>query len=102
MSAKIPREHPLVQQDTTHADRALEGAFLGWDAHTPAAWIYAFRLDHVVRMSDVKFHEEAMPFRDPSVLYSLSGNACLRFVCKVFTHFGPPLFVKLEVRKMCF
>ena len=38
------------------------------DVHTPAAWIYAFRLDSVVRIADVKFHEEALPFRDPMVL----------------------------------
>eukprot|EP00286_Rhodomonas_abbreviata_P026707 CAMPEP_0181314334 /NCGR_PEP_ID=MMETSP1101-20121128/14761_1 /TAXON_ID=46948 /ORGANISM="Rhodomonas abbreviata, Strain Caron Lab Isolate" /LENGTH=174 /DNA_ID=CAMNT_0023421417 /DNA_START=142 /DNA_END=663 /DNA_ORIENTATION=+ len=33
-----------------------------------SAWIYAFRLDRVVRVSDLKFYEKLLPFRDPSVL----------------------------------
>ena len=44
MTAKLPSEHPLVQQDKTYADRALEGAFLGWDAKTLTVWMYSFRL----------------------------------------------------------
>eukprot|EP00961_Rhodomonas_salina_P064353 865345-Rhodomonas_salina.1 len=32
----LSREHPLVKEDTTHEDRALEGAFLGCQGpHNP-------------------------------------------------------------------
>eukprot|EP00961_Rhodomonas_salina_P140194 1886628-Rhodomonas_salina.1 len=37
-------EHPLVKSDTTHEDRALEGAFLCWDLTTPTFWMWSFRL----------------------------------------------------------
>lgn len=68
MTVHLPTEHPLVQQDKTHADRALEGAFLGWHATTPAAWMYSFRLDKVVRVSDPTFHKQDFPFLDPTIL----------------------------------
>mmetsp|Transcript_18099 Transcript_18099/g.36559 ORF Transcript_18099/g.36559 Transcript_18099/m.36559 type:complete len:114 (-) Transcript_18099:47-388(-) len=42
-SASLPSEHPLVRLDKTHADRALEGAFLGWHDTTPTAWMYSFK-----------------------------------------------------------
>eukprot|EP00961_Rhodomonas_salina_P186035 2511771-Rhodomonas_salina.1 len=46
----LSSEHQLVQEDTMHADRALEGAFLGWDVTTPTFWMWSFRLKQVVRL----------------------------------------------------
>ena len=64
----LPREHPLVQQDTTHEDRALEGAFLMWDLFTPTIWIYSFRLKKVVRLDPKHFSPHLYPLRDPTCL----------------------------------
>ena len=69
MAAKLPREHLLVQEDTTHADRGLEGAFMGWHDTTPVAWMYSFKLQRVIRVSDPIFHhDDEYPFMDPSVV----------------------------------
>eukprot|EP00961_Rhodomonas_salina_P052647 705901-Rhodomonas_salina.2 len=66
---KLPKEHPLVSVNTTHADRGVEGAFLGWHYSTPTAWIYCFSLQHILRMQDVVFdHDKDYPFLDPSCL----------------------------------
>jgi hypothetical protein len=62
---KIPREHPLVT-DTTHSDRALEGAFLGFDTSTLSAWIYSFKLQRPIRVSDLRVSPRKFPFRDTS------------------------------------
>eukprot|EP00961_Rhodomonas_salina_P188819 2548012-Rhodomonas_salina.1 len=50
MVAKLPKEHPLVQIDLTHADRGLEGIFLpvGWHDTTPSAGMYSVRLQQVM------------------------------------------------------
>jgi hypothetical protein len=64
---QLPREHPLVK-DTTHSDRGLEGAFLGWDLLTPTCWIYSFRLQKPVRMSDPTFFNRKFPFLTPEIL----------------------------------
>eukprot|EP00961_Rhodomonas_salina_P212862 2874880-Rhodomonas_salina.1 len=44
MVAKLPKEHQLVQVDSTHTDRGLEGVFLGWHDTTPSVWMYRVRL----------------------------------------------------------
>eukprot|EP00961_Rhodomonas_salina_P267281 3611635-Rhodomonas_salina.1 len=44
MIGHLSREHPLVKEDTTHEDLALEGAFLGWNLTTPTFWMWSFRL----------------------------------------------------------
>eukprot|EP00961_Rhodomonas_salina_P164853 2221459-Rhodomonas_salina.1 len=44
MVEKLPKEHPLVQVDSTHADWGLEGVFLGWHDTTPSACMYSVRL----------------------------------------------------------
>eukprot|EP00961_Rhodomonas_salina_P153129 2061737-Rhodomonas_salina.2 len=67
--AKLPKEHPLVSVNTTHADRGIEGAFLGWHDSTPTCWIYSFRLQRILCMQDVVFnHDDEYPFMDPSCL----------------------------------
>jgi len=63
----LPREHPDVS-DTTHSDRGLEGAFLGWDLTTPTCWIYSFKKRKPVRLTDVRCFNRRFPFRDPSML----------------------------------
>ena len=58
-------EHPLVK-DTTNSDRALEGAFLGWDVSTPTAWIWSFRKKEAVRMHDPIFYlRGSLPLQGP-------------------------------------
>eukprot|EP00961_Rhodomonas_salina_P149296 2009200-Rhodomonas_salina.1 len=58
MTAKLPKEHPLVQVDSTHAWKesslgwGLEGVFLGWQDTTPAAWMYSVRLQRTMRVQD--------------------------------------------------
>ena len=67
MVAKLPKEHPLVKVDSTHADRGLEGVFLGWHDTTPAAWMYSVRLQRVMRVQDTVFqHDMEYPFLDPT------------------------------------
>eukprot|EP00961_Rhodomonas_salina_P063005 846282-Rhodomonas_salina.1 len=67
--AKLSKEHPLVSENTTHADRGIEGAFLGWHDSMPTCWIYSFRLQCILRMQDVVFnHDDEYPFLDPSCL----------------------------------
>jgi len=61
---RLPREHPDVK-DTTHSDRGLEGAFLGWDMHTPTVWIWSFLKKKAVRMHDPVFYDKWYPFKDP-------------------------------------
>ena len=69
MPACLPREHLLVQEDSTHADRCLEGAFMGWHDTTPVAWMYSFRLQRVIREADPIFqHDNEYPFLDPTVV----------------------------------
>eukprot|EP00961_Rhodomonas_salina_P174698 2356416-Rhodomonas_salina.2 len=63
----LSRESPEVA-DTTHSDRGLEGAFLGWDVATPTVWIWSFRRKEPVRMHDPTFYGKKFPFLDPSVL----------------------------------
>eukprot|EP00961_Rhodomonas_salina_P032295 435571-Rhodomonas_salina.1 len=63
----LPRESPEVK-DTTHSDRGLEGAFLGWDLATPTVWIWSFKKKAPVRMHDPIFYGKCFPFRDPSIL----------------------------------
>mmetsp|Transcript_61456 Transcript_61456/g.126949 ORF Transcript_61456/g.126949 Transcript_61456/m.126949 type:complete len:282 (-) Transcript_61456:741-1586(-) len=64
---RLPREHPEVK-DTTHSDHGLEGAFLGWDLHTPTLWIWSFRKKKAVRMHDPVFYNTKFPFKNPSIL----------------------------------
>ena len=63
----MSREHPLVKSDTTHEDRALEGAFLGWDLTTPTFWMWSFRLKQVVRLEGPRF-SKFYPFRNPEAV----------------------------------
>jgi len=63
----LPRDHPEVR-DTTHSDRGLEGAFLGWDLHTPTVWLWSFRKKKAIRMHDPVFYDRRFPFKNPSVL----------------------------------
>jgi hypothetical protein len=67
MLAHLPSEHPLVRLEKTHADRALEGVFLGWHDTTPTVWMYSFKLDRVIRTSDPTFFPE-YPFIDTAVV----------------------------------
>ena len=64
---RLPREHPEVH-DSTNSDRGLEGAFLGWDLLTPTCWIYSFRLQRPIRLSDPEFFNRDFPFINPDVL----------------------------------
>ena len=64
---KLPREHPLVT-DTTHSDRALEGMFLAFNTSTPSVWIYSFRLQRAVQMSDVQFAKHLFPLADTTCI----------------------------------
>eukprot|EP00961_Rhodomonas_salina_P070911 952249-Rhodomonas_salina.1 len=67
--AKLSKEHPLVSENTTHADRGIKGAFLGWHYSTPTCWIYSFSLQRILHMQDVVFnHDNEYPFLDPSCL----------------------------------
>eukprot|EP00961_Rhodomonas_salina_P075288 1010209-Rhodomonas_salina.1 len=69
MVAKLPKEHQLVQIDSTHADRGLEGVLLGWHDTTPSAWMYSVRLQHVMRVQDAVFeHDNDYPFLDPTCI----------------------------------
>ena len=70
MTAHLPREHPLVS-DTTNSDRALEGAFLGWDPATPLAWMWSFKHRRPMRLSDPIFSNHLLPFRDPECIVNL-------------------------------
>mmetsp|Transcript_30763 Transcript_30763/g.63643 ORF Transcript_30763/g.63643 Transcript_30763/m.63643 type:complete len:452 (-) Transcript_30763:341-1696(-) len=63
----LPRDHPEVR-DTTHSDRGLEGAFLGWDLHTPTVWLWSFRKKRAVRMHDPTFYDDRFPFKNPDIL----------------------------------
>mmetsp|Transcript_68447 Transcript_68447/g.142724 ORF Transcript_68447/g.142724 Transcript_68447/m.142724 type:complete len:273 (+) Transcript_68447:444-1262(+) len=67
MVAHLPREHPLVQEEQTHGDRALEGIFLGNDPVTPTYWMYSFRLERVLRVQDVTIYDGDYPFRRGSL-----------------------------------
>mmetsp|Transcript_29944 Transcript_29944/g.61572 ORF Transcript_29944/g.61572 Transcript_29944/m.61572 type:complete len:247 (+) Transcript_29944:34-774(+) len=64
---RLPREHPEVI-DTTHSDRGLEGAFLGWDLHTPTVWLWSFRKKKAIRMHDPVFYNTRFPFKNPDIL----------------------------------
>eukprot|EP00961_Rhodomonas_salina_P077428 1038488-Rhodomonas_salina.1 len=65
MVAKLPKEHPLVQVDSTHADPGLEGVFLGWHDTTPSAWMYSVRLQRLMLVKDAVFdHDRDYPFLD--------------------------------------
>jgi hypothetical protein len=65
MVAKIPRENPMVE-DTTHSDRGVEGAFLGWHDTTPTCWMFSFKHQRILRVQDAVFnHDEEYPFRTP-------------------------------------
>eukprot|EP00961_Rhodomonas_salina_P093767 1261483-Rhodomonas_salina.1 len=69
MVAKLPKEHPLVAVDTTHADRGLEGVFLGWHDTTPSAWMYSVLLQCFMRVQDTVFnHDTNYPFLDPTCI----------------------------------
>ena len=68
MTAHLPQEHLLVKVNTMHANCTLEGAFLCWDDATPTCWMYSFRLDQVMRISDPEIHPVVYPFLDPSIL----------------------------------
>eukprot|EP00961_Rhodomonas_salina_P254455 3438285-Rhodomonas_salina.1 len=63
----LSRDSPEVP-DTTHSDRGLEGAFLGWDLTTPTVWIWSFRKKAPIRMHDPVFYGQKFPFSDPTVL----------------------------------
>ena len=67
MTAHLPREHPLVI-DTTNSDCALEGSFLCWDPATPLVWMWSFKYQRPMRMSDPIFSNHLLPFRDPQVI----------------------------------
>jgi len=68
---QLPREHPLVA-NTTHSDRGLEGAFLGWDLATPTVWMWSFLLKKPIRLHDPTFYDSKYPFADPSCLVNRS------------------------------
>eukprot|EP00961_Rhodomonas_salina_P056970 766051-Rhodomonas_salina.1 len=38
VTGHLPSEHPLVKEDKTNVDWALEGAFMGWHYTTPTFW----------------------------------------------------------------
>eukprot|EP00961_Rhodomonas_salina_P060068 806727-Rhodomonas_salina.1 len=63
----LAKEHPLVK-DKTLLDRAIEGAFLGWDKSTPQAWIDSFKHQRPMLLPDCKFLQHLLPFKDPSCL----------------------------------
>eukprot|EP00961_Rhodomonas_salina_P240843 3254288-Rhodomonas_salina.2 len=58
MVEKLPKEHPLVQIDSTHANRGLEGVFLGWHDTTQSAWMYSVKLQRVMHVQDAVFHHD--------------------------------------------
>eukprot|EP00961_Rhodomonas_salina_P029985 403960-Rhodomonas_salina.1 len=69
MAAKLPKEHPLVAVDSTHADQGLEGVFLGWHDTTPSAWMYSVQLQLVMLVQDAIFHHDMdYLFLDPSCI----------------------------------
>eukprot|EP00961_Rhodomonas_salina_P048493 650912-Rhodomonas_salina.1 len=56
-------------ENKTHADRGLEGAFLGWHDTTLTCFVYSFRLQLILRVQDAVFeHNEDYPFLDPACL----------------------------------
>eukprot|EP00961_Rhodomonas_salina_P039651 532600-Rhodomonas_salina.1 len=58
MVAKLPKEHPLVQLDSMHADQGLEGVFLGWHDTTLSAWMYSVKLQRIMSVQDAVFHHD--------------------------------------------
>eukprot|EP00961_Rhodomonas_salina_P218817 2957873-Rhodomonas_salina.1 len=65
---KLPSEpeHPLVTVDKTHADRGLEGVFLGWHDTTPLCYIYCLKIQRILRVQDAVFeHDGYYPFLNP-------------------------------------
>eukprot|EP00961_Rhodomonas_salina_P277744 3753155-Rhodomonas_salina.1 len=90
---RLPTDHPLVQLDKTNANRALEGAFLGWHDTTPTFWMYSFRLQKVVRMCYAVFSKNKMPFRYPTVLVN-SGDLTDLMVVVMHEADGQHLFAK--------
>ena len=66
IAGHLTREHPLVQEDVTHADRAIEGVFLAWDLSTPTAWLYSFKYRKIMRMDVKAVARHLYPFRDPT------------------------------------
>eukprot|EP00961_Rhodomonas_salina_P190485 2570099-Rhodomonas_salina.2 len=69
MVAKLHSDHPLVLANKTHADRGLEGAFLGWHDTKPTCFMYSFRLQRLLRVQDAVFeHDKDYPFLDQACL----------------------------------
>ena len=65
--AHLPREHPQVR-DTTHSDRGVEGAYMGWSLTTHTVLLYSFKDRKVLRLSDPTFFDQDMPFKNPECL----------------------------------
>ena len=107
MQSKLPREHPLVQENQTMADHALEGAFLGFDLLTPSAWMYSVKLGKAVRVTDWTFYDDQYPFLNPSVIITPrhltammpSLLRCTKKTWKILTwtmNSGPKLLCNLQ------
>ena len=65
--AQVPRESSLLT-NTTHGDRAVEGAYMGADASTDSIHVQVFKTKSVQLFSDWKAFPNPWPFQDPSVL----------------------------------
>eukprot|EP00961_Rhodomonas_salina_P063146 848464-Rhodomonas_salina.1 len=71
MVAKLHSYHPLVVANKTHADRGLEGAFLGWHDSTLTCLMYSFQLQRILQVQDTVFdHDDEYLFLDPACLVS--------------------------------
>jgi hypothetical protein len=69
MVAKLPSEHPFVQENKTHADLGLEGVFLGWQDTTPSCFMYSLRQQRIIRTQDGVFeHDTDYPFLMPECI----------------------------------
>jgi hypothetical protein len=64
VTGHLSHTHPHVA-DTTHDDRAEEGVFLGNDLTTPNFWMYTFRADKVMILSDPKHWDHILSFMHP-------------------------------------
>ena len=61
VTGHLPRVHPHVA-DATHDDRAEEGVFLGNDLTASNFWMYRFRADKVMMLSNPKHWDHILSF----------------------------------------
>jgi hypothetical protein len=93
VSGHMSCKHPMVQEDTTREDCALEGTFLGCDLTTPTFWLWSFSLKKPMHLEGPSFSLHLYPFRNPTMIIN-QGHLTLEDVeaihtadCAIDNHF---------------